>query len=329
MEDLSIQVLNGYGVKAKNIRKNKLTYICNTDKGTRAIKSTILDHNKINFIHTIKEHLHEKGFDSTDRFYKSTASKPYFTFGGKTYVMTDYIEGSELDFSDNEKTRDIIRQVACMHKFSKGIRIGEENGRFAESDDLLTDYSKKITRLTSIKKTVNTKSHLSDFDVMFIKNYDYLLTECKEAVSILEHSQYKALREKASAEKYVCHNALKEENILFGTDKIYITNFSEGSIDPHIIDLAEFIIRYVRKHPEQYLKIGDIIETYDQVNPIAKPEVEILYGLLKFPNKIVKVCNNYYTKRRSWAPSSIVNRFESLIGIKDHHKEYIDEIKSL
>ena len=120
LEDLNINILRGFKIRARNIAKDKAGYLCNTETGVKAIRKSLCDQKSLLFQHVTKTHLHQNGFQSIDMFYMSSQDTPFFEYGGETFVMTDLMGGRVLDFSCDEDFAKALEALAKVHKLSKG-----------------------------------------------------------------------------------------------------------------------------------------------------------------------------------------------------------------
>ncbi|MDR2899068.1 MAG: hypothetical protein LBU94_02000 [Clostridiales bacterium] len=181
--------------------------------------------------------------------------------------------------------------------------------------------------METFKKLVNGIRRLSDFDILFLKNYDFYYNNILEAEKITMETGYDDNYDKAVCDNMICHNNLKKDNILLTPqDDVYILNFSGARVDYYTQDLADFIYRYIKNQPENRLNVDVIIEAYSEEKPVTDDDIKILYGCLLFPGAFLKASRLYYNKKRSWAPSSVINRMEQVLSCKDIFHEYISNI---
>ncbi len=319
-----MQVLKSFGVRAKTISKRKLMYICETDKGKKIIRKCNLPPEKLNFINLVQEHLYEKGFTNIERFEKTIYDKPYYLNGGNIYVMTEFKDFTETDLGRPTQAKEIVEQLALMHKLSKGVDSSLE---FSGPTNI-NSYKKSLKELHMLKKKISSGGSMSEFDVLVLKNYGYYLEKSNEALEILESSNYAGIMEKALTEKMICHNTIKEENIKLDLNNhINILNFEKCTYSHNLFDLADFIQRYIKKEPADQLNITEIIEQYNKITPLTDEELKILYGILKFPAKFHKFCREYYQKRRSWTPSATIAKFEKYLAGREVTETYINQLK--
>lgn len=325
MEDLNATILRGFAIKPKNIVKNKHYYICDTNKGYIVIKKTFDNLENIIFQHDIKEHLYNCGFTNIDRFFLSTTQNPYFLFANSTYIATNYIPYNETEFSNKAQFEEVIKNIAIMHKLLMNVKFSDII--FYGESDIVLGYESSLQNFNNIKKRITSQSRLSDFDVIFLKNYSFYKKVILESISILNDTNIKKQIGFAKENNIVSHNLLKEENILINSDLVYITNFTNSNINPQILDISFLIRRYMKIFQQENFSITEIIHIYTKYNnSFTCDDFKILYPMLKFPYKYLKICFQYYSKKRTWAPSAIINRMETLISNKDLTEQYIETI---
>ncbi len=327
MEDINAQVLSGFNINPKSITKSKLLYILKTSTGTKQLRLNPSPAKRICFAHNVKENLLTNGFGFTDRFIPSVQNRPYYQLGNNTYTMTPFIEGHESDFSDAECIKKSICRIAQMHKDSAIIKNFNETPPISEN--LINYCEKKIKRFKALKKQTQNKSSYTDFDIIFIKNFDFFLNEAEKSVNLLKESSYDKLYKKAIENNSIAHHGLMEETILHSKTGVYIMGFEGCTVDIPLMDLADIIKRYIRKHNENYAGANELISEYCKINPLSKEEIDVLYAYLVFPDKFINTIIEFYSKKRSFTPNSTVNRLTKTIGQKIHYKNYIEDIKKL
>ena len=321
MEELKLQVLREFEVTAKRIIKEKSYYICNTDKGVKIVKKTFDTRESIIFQNKIKNHLYENGFRNIDMFKLSKAEIPYVEMGGEIYVMTEFVEGRESNFWEKEEFLRVVKEVAKMHKVGQGIKF--DNEIFYREENLIKKSEKNLSEMKAIRKRISSQKKILDFDVLFLNNYNYYEEQLKETIEILKSNRYIEEKECAENRIQICHNLLKEENIQQTKEGIRIGSFSKVNIGSKIQDIAMLVQRH-RKSTREAIDIEEIIEVYNSENESMEEERKILYGILKYPEKYMKVVNQYYSKKRSWVPGAINNRMETIIESQREYKKYIE-----
>lgn len=334
MGDLHAQVLAGFGLKAKKVVKERNGYVCNTQKGLVLIQKTNESCEHITFSHSVKECLQDADFSNIDRYWISMTNKPYVLLENETYVATAAPGFQEINFENNDDFLKALRETARMHALSDRIYNGfakqpdssaEINpaASFYRTLDLRGTFSKKLGELHSIKKRVGAKKRLSDFDVLFLKSYSLYENQLQEALSLLgQESSFGG-----SARRF-CHNSLKEESLPVFNGKVHIVNFSHcGFMDTSLTDLSGMISRYIRKLPQTPVNIQDVLDDYLRINRLSPVEIRMLYPLLLYPEKFLKLCNYYYSKKRTWIPSAMIGRMEGLVLSREKALRYVEGLK--
>lgn len=325
MDDFISTLAKRFSFKPKYIRKLKYMYICSTDKGTKIIKPANFPLDKIMFVHNIKEHLRGKGFTHIDFYYLSTDALPYTMYGNVPYVMTDYLDIADCDLSSLDNVKKGTTLIADFHKLAQGFphNTQSDTTTFISIKDT---FEKKLDNLIKMKKRVSKQKNLNDFEVTFIKSYDYFLNDALESISVINNYSHIDINKVAKKNIMICHNKLKEESILIGKHT-YLTHLENISINHFIHDLASFISRYIRKHGKDNIPLDELLYIYSKTNYIDKKTLPILYALLKFPNRYIDVCQKFFLRRRNFIPISISSQMDDVLMLKQFHSDFIKGIR--
>ncbi len=315
MENLKQEVLKGFEINPKSIIKSKHSYICKTSGKTKVIQKAQASESALVCADKLKSELEKKGYPVYDKFYKSTQNLPYFALDGEKYIMTDFKDFSDSDFSDGNDVKKIIQTTALFHRISKTINIEADT-----KTNILNIYEKQLANFKNIKKNISSKGSFSEFDVIFIKNYDYFLKKASNAMSLLK-DLFKNPECSRNFE-LLCHNNIKEETAVKYNGTTSLISFENVSKGLFISDFSDIINRYVRKHTPPALSFESILETYFKINPLSDTEIKILQAILKFPAKYMKICCDFYSKGMPFVPNSIINHLKCIISQKNIYENY-------
>ena len=315
-------VVQGFGLEGRRLRREKSYYIASDALlGALVIRRSMDGPGAIEFAHEVKELLAEKGFTSTDRFIIARDGKPYVEHDGDTYTCTRYTSYlRQADFSAPQDILKAVDHVAVMHSLARGI--SSPNNSKEPQPDISYELERDIRYISTIKKKIRHSGSLSDFDIMFLKNYDFyseIMLEVQKELSSTNIMQYMAT---ARANGHILHNRLKEETILLGEapNSVYITNFTGASRGYAMFDLASMASRYLAEsNPEEQLPILAILEQYSAKNTLNMEDIRILTALLRYPHKFIRICRSHYAKRRNWTPSSILGKMQEIIEGQAHY----------
>lgn len=324
MDDINTKVLRAFDVDSKTsgLRRDRGSYIVDGPVGFKIIRKSAQQPWQIQFQHDVKEYLAKSDFMHIDRFHVTNMGKPYFSADGILYTMSDYYPYPHANLSDPGIFLQFVEKTAIMHKLLRNIPLGYNNIPVWKNNPADT-YINNLATLRKIKKRLNKERHLSDFDVMVLKNYDYYTGLMEDTIRLLNLADFRSYTEVADSS--VCHNRLADENMLYHQQNTYIINFSECTNDSHLFDLEGLIRQYAKRLPSTPLPLSDILDAYNRYNCLTKNETDILFALLMHPNKFVKLCSQYYSKKRTFIPGSIYMRVEREIEQRENYLQYVLE----
>ncbi len=324
MEDINFLAKN-FKLRLKSFYKKKSYYILNTNCGIFKLYKSYNTKEELEFFHEIKEHIREKSVFYLDNFLISSMNKPYFTTSDGIYVLCEYKDFPQADFSDNEQFRRIIKNMAILHKSMCNIDFKSPKKYYTA--DYISDLERKSKSFDLIKKKINRQSSLSDFDIYYIKNYSFYKNKIHNTIKSLNEIDINKLIRGSAENNDVCHFFLKEENICLDNVDIYFKNFSEAKIAPHVFDLIFIIDRYIKKMPKNRLSINEILNLYQKNNDDFRPQdLKLIFPLMDFPSRYLKLCDKYYSKKRSWAPVSMIKKMEYIKNESEIYSDYINKL---
>lgn len=323
MEDFTYEIVKDFNFTPKFIKKLKYMYVCQTECGIKLLKPVNISATNINFIYKLKEHIKNNEIFNVDFYYLSNQNLPFVSHNEINYVLTDFLDFPELDFKDINQTKNAIISIAKLHSLCKTFKYDNIDFENIKEINIVENFEKKLNTLIKIKKLVKKQKKLSDFDFLFIKNYDFFYKKCLTSIEVLNKNI--SLIKNSKNNFMMCHNNLKEENLIFG-QKPFITNFENMSISHYIFDISSFILRYIRKKGDLYINLDEILEIYCKINNIQSNLLPILYAILNFPERYIDTCSDFYNKKRCFTPISISNQLEDIINLKLFHQEYISKI---
>ncbi len=315
MEELNAAVLRGFRLSPKKISRQKAYYICNTQTGLYVIKKSFDNAESVAFQHSLKEHLLRNNFPYVDNFVLSETGEPYVVFQDEVYICTPFLDLREADLSDKNEFLKIIEQVSLFHKAAENVTFS-----FPQTLSFSDEFLNTASWLNVVKRNINNQKRLSDFDVLFLKNFNYFYQLTKQSLEFFTQNKDNIF-EKANRLYTVSHGRLKEENILMGSD-IFLTKFSDSKISEQVSDVSSLIQRHI-KHAQNPACLSEVLEAYGKHNNFGETEKEILINFLKFPEKFISICRQFYSKKRTWTPSALITRIEEVINSKERFENYI------
>ena len=305
----------------KTISREKYGILCHGASGYKKILRYNLKDmppEDITFVHKAKETLYESGFKNIDRFLISDGL-PYIIKADDVFLVTDLISLNEANFNNPAEFLDIVKNLAQMH--SLWINMG-----IAKGIDYPNNFenSRALTRVRGYRNKVMKGGHFSDFDMLFIEGEKSLTPYIEQYTALSD--DFGLLFQTAREQGQVCHNLLKEENIINTGDGHYFTNFMRARPYPCIYDLVYIIKRYLRALQQPVaasLTLDEIAEAYSKSNPHFEYNKELLCAMLLYPDKFIKISDQYYSKKRGFVPIAYMQRLKDIISTKDMVLQFV------
>ena len=318
------QILRMFDLKYKSISRERAYFLCATDKGKVALKKAT-NAEIVMAIHEMKQRLEQNNI-ATNKFCLAANGLPYAAIGYDIYTVSNYVPYNAADFCQPHQFKEIIKIVAKMHEVCNNIDVSHNFFTKAQLriNSFAPDevYHKNFKALNDYKKIVLKKSRMSDFDMLLLNNHSRFMAVLNSWFEAAKTSNAALLETQALHSKQLCHNLLKEENVLIKDNEIFLTGFSEVSVAHGMNDLASLVKRYIKSCPQNAVSLTEVLSTYNEIVPLGNDEVEYFKSLLLFPNKFLELCQSYYSKKRAFTPRTFETRMFTLIDSYEFFETY-------
>lgn len=328
MDGLLTKILANYELDYKNIKKTKGYYIVNTADKTYALRKTGDSADHIEFRCAVQKKLLNNGFFNLEKIYPAREGSLFVLHEEQKYILTDYISGEGAGFEDREELSEILRCLADFHHKSKGAGRVAERFYAAHMGERLKRMAKE---LSIFRKKINFSKTLSDFDLIFLKNYEYYERNINTAIEILAKTDYNEKLKEALLQNAVCHNLLKKETIVIKESAVFLTSLSDCIRDHFTSDIAMIIARYLKYDIKGSIAAMEIINMYSDFGHtrLDRNDYRIILARLLMPSGFLSVLEQYYKKKRTWAPSALTGDLEYEIKSQKDFWGYIEPLFSI
>lgn len=331
MEDRSQEALKRYRLKIYNIYRARGAFLLETDSGLKLYKCFEGSKNRALFEDKVKEHLSLYGYPNTDLFVKTIEDDIISEdSAGCQYIMKNWFWGEECNLKELSQIEMAAANLANLHRLLSGIEFSEEQLEHNITPDLTDIFEKRNRELKRVKGYIRDKRQKNEFELLYLNYYDAFYEQGVRAYQSLGSTDYAELKKSAIENGTVCHGNYTYHNIIMmkpkadainktyippgwvnkhplsvaelggGTIPIATTNFEKCYVGLQITDLYQFIRKVMEKNDWDILYGSNIIDAYDNVKPITKEELNLLYLLLLYPEKFWKITNFYYNGKKSW-----------------------------
>lgn len=318
MDDINAKILQqGFGVKLISSYRTRTGLVCRTDRGLLELKKTFSDDVSLEMEAALKEYISSRGFDGVDKAYRTTEDMPCYRTEDAAYTLIKYIPSGRMDFEDKNDLAVTASVLGAFHNAAQGFDDERIRLAYGSTDEF---FEKRTGEFSRIRRRIKTFGDYTPVDLMIVKYYDYYMERIEQSEELLKMSDCRGISKEAAQKRFICHNSFKNDNVRKDENgKIIVAGLDGCTCDVSITDVAHLIRRYIKSDTASEEGIAAILESYGSVRPVSRKELGIIKGMLVYPYKFLKLCNEHYNKRRVCISEASVERFENCI--KQREKE--------
>lgn len=317
MEDINEKILwEGYGLKFRHGTRTRTGLVCRTDMGIRELKKPRGSVENLRLAFDVKEQLRKNGFCNISRFYRALDGEPFYRHDGVLYVLEDVMPTEALQ---EDSTVAFVRgaeTLGRMHRAAKGVK---SEGANWDTERLPRLYAKRRGEMAKIRRRNDKQGNYDAIDLLLIKYYAQYMKQAAEAEELLLKGGYGDAVEKAAEEGAFCHNAYKGEALrLDEKGNLFIGNFDKCGCELPLADLAAYLRRYFKKTEGTEKGVHEMLESYGKHCPLSDGDLTILQGMLVYPEKFLRLVNEYYNRRRACVSPAMQERLAAAAQEEKH-----------
>jgi CotS family spore coat protein len=116
--------------------------------------------------------------------------------------------------------------------------------------------------------------------------------------------------------KTLCHQDFAAGNLAIVDDgRLYVYDMDSLTVDVPVRDLRKILNKVMKKETQWDLqKMNTMIQAYQSVNPLTKPQYAVLAADIQFPHLFYGQVSKYYTGREEkWTAAKHVSRLQDMI----------------
>ncbi|AAK80850.1 CotS family spore coat protein [Clostridium acetobutylicum] len=324
--DLDVELFNEFNFSVYNVMPLRKAFLISTDKGEKILKKIDYTIEEFKFVLAAVNYIkNENEFNRIIDFNKTQSGEYYCIKNGDLYCVMDMIEGKECEFSNPVDLSISSFGLGQLHSASEGFRYSKIASKNI-CGKMIKGFKRKKEEVNFLKKMVNLYESLNEFDEIFIKNVDYYLEQIDKSIDIMNKSQYYKLC--SEEDKIVlCHHDLAHHNIIIKDEEAYFIDFDYAIIDLKVHDLSNIISKAAKVFNYSIDNSKIIISNYCKSNTLSKNEMEVLFGMLSFPEDFYEIVKSYYTKRKDWSNEEFINKMKRKMANEENRVEFLKNFK--
>ena len=320
MEEIYEKIMReGYGLQLRHGTRTRTGLVCRTEHGLRELKRPRGSTESLRLAFDVKRQLRKNGFCGISRFYPTLEGEPFYCCDGTLYILEDVMPQGTLAEDTEEAFLRGAETLGQMHAAAKGLK---SEAAHWDTDRLPHLYAKRRSELAKVRRRNDKRGSYDAIDLLLLQYYEPYMERAAEAEELLCRGGYKQAAQQAAEEGGFCHNAYKGEALRQEEDgRIFVGNFDKCITELPLADLAAYIRRYFKKTDGNAAGIYAMLEGYGKYCPLSARDITVLQGMLIYPEKFLRLINEYYNRRRTCVSPAMRERLaaaakEELNGVR-------------
>lgn len=313
-------ILSQYELEIHQTTKGRGAYLVDTSKGPKALVAFRGSKEKGEFLRTYLASLYEAGF-CVEQIVSNKEGEAITedSVTGERFLLKDNIKGTELNTGHLGELVAAVEVLADYHRIARDLDLQIPDVLLDAKASQVEVRRRHYKELVKVKNYIRGRKKKNDFDQMFLKNYEPMLSTAEHSLSVLEGQ----IEESVCG---ICHGDYNQHNILKTENGWRIVNFESFFYGWTILDLANFLRKMLEKN-NWNIEIGRLLlEAYDRKCSLKEAEYKQLYGLLLFPEKFWKVSNHYMNSRKSWISERDIEKLKKVIEQEEGRKNFMQNM---
>lgn len=327
MEEKIRELLESYNLEIRRLYRGRGAWLCETDRGVKLFRVYHGSPIHLQWEAMVKASLRERGYIYIDGF---VANKEgcYLTEDedGKKYVLSDWYEGRECSTRDKEEILRAVAYMAWMHKGMCQMTRNEEIYQVFGQGNIYEEMSRRRRELKTIRNYILRKKQKNAFDRKFMEVYQEFDEAGEEGQELLIGAEYNKMLAQSKEEQRLCHGDYNQHNVLITGNELALVRFDKMNMELQVYDLYVFLRKIMEKNRWNKGLGLAMLQTYHQVMPFNRGQINCLYGMMVFPEKFWKIANRYHNSRKSWFSAQNMNKLDKLIREKKERQEFLSKM---
>uniref|UniRef100_UPI004055AA0E phosphotransferase n=1 Tax=Agathobacter sp. TaxID=2021311 RepID=UPI004055AA0E len=315
-------ILEQYEIEINQLTKGRGAYICDTSDGKKILVPFRGSKERGLFLKVFLENLKAKGFLAEQILLnKEGEAVTEDEATGEHFILKDYWEGTEMKTGSWDEMKQAARLLASYHNYAR--QVVPIMGEFEKGIKRVPLYDMKTRHykvLVQVKNHIRTKRKKNEFEQIYMKNYEKMLTEAQKSIEVLGR------QENANETNAFCHGDFNQHNVIFTGREWRIIHFESFILSNAMGDLANFVRKMLEKNNYDPQLGVCLLECYDAQRHISDAEYETLYGLFLFPEKFWKVTSHYMHSHKAWISQRDIEKLKKVIEQEEQKAKFMEKL---
>ncbi|MBR1691521.1 MAG: CotS family spore coat protein [Lachnospiraceae bacterium] len=326
LNDRAVSLFENYDLTISKTRKGRGAMIAETDKGMKILTEYQGHKEKAELLEHVMRYIKEQGFPYIDCLLRNNDGEIITTdYDGRQYVVKDFLPGRECNVKDLQECRRVVKELAKLHSCMCGLFDDYKSP--VSRQNMMGEFDKKNAQLKRVRAFIRKSPVKTDFELLFLKEYDRFLKQTQTAGSCLTDEVCDALCRRVTENAVYCHGDCSHHNLLIADDHVSIINFEKCKTDTQLKDLALFLRKVLEKNAWSASFGMGILHAYGEIRPLSAEEFSYLFARLSYPEKFVKIAGSYLNQRKSLPAKRQSDKLCALLEMEEARTAFLNEYR--
>lgn len=305
-----VQLMENYNYEIYQVSRTKGAFGLMTDGGMKLLKEYTKSENRLKFQDYLRNELIANGYDHIDSYVKTDLGELIIKDEEeRKFILKNWFEGRECDIYNEDEVVVATKELAKLHIALKKIEIPEEYNFIDQQNCLYNTFSRRTKELKKSLTYIRKKHVKNDFEMLLGNKLGEFIEDAYLAMKYLEEIG----ADTESVCNTLCHGDYNYHNILFDREFVAITDFDSVVYDKQVADLYNFMRKVLEKNNWDLVLGKKMYNIYNENNCIEEDDKKLLIGMFLFPEKLWKVVNAYYNKKKTLMPQKNIEKLNMCI----------------
>lgn len=191
---------------------------------------------------------------------------------------------------------------------------------------LIDRYQDMIRSMKSFATLAGYRLNPTRFDQLFLQNWEGFIAEAEQALKLIRSSTYLKVFAKRESLRPIINNFSRRNFRALINGQAICLSIKDSLLDIPLMDVALFMAKTGRANRWSREWYDQIIETYNNIIPMADEDLEIIRAYLAFPWEPYRLAARYYYNLVNWPVSAFVEKMERILLGEEARQKLIQKM---
>ncbi|NLG83601.1 MAG: CotS family spore coat protein [Firmicutes bacterium] len=321
-------ILGEWGLTLYEVARVRKVWRLKTEAGFLCLKPSRLSSLDLLFVERLVAHARQGGFTRAAAAIPTRDGHHFVAAGGFSYLLFPWFAGREAAFAREDALLAAIVPLAAFHRAGSGFipyRSDPARVRWGTWPVLL---AARLAQLYEFGERARMLS-ASPFGILYARLFSHYVAQAEEALRLLKVSPYEELAEEGARRRMVCHHDPSPRNFILDEEgRAFLLDFEYALADLRLHDLANLLLRLLRRHGWRPEVARKVIGAYHRENPLDERELAVLYPFLLWPQDFWQIGRQFFAERLPWPSERFFETLHRRTVDREERGSFLDWYKA-